>query len=326
MSVLFSKNKTFVIAEAGNNHEGSLNNAIKLINAASKAGADAIKFQTFVTEKFISKKQKKRFNLLKRFELSHEQFYSLWRYSKKKKLIFFSTPFDETSAVFLNRFQKIFKIASSDNNNLTLIDQILSFKKKTIISTGMLSNVEIRKLFNFIIKKNKPNNLGFAHCVSNYPVNYKDVNIKQIENLIKKFPKINIGYSDHSIGISAPLAAVTLGASFVEKHFTLDNNFSNFRDHKLSLNPKDFTELVNEIRNTEKIIFKNNPIKVNLKSKFLLRRSIYATSNIKIGDNINYSNSILLRPNNKNRKKIFIKLKTIRSKKFYKKNDEIKIN
>ena len=325
MSTLFSKNKTFIIAEAGNNHEGSFNHAIKLIDAASKTGADAIKFQTYLVEKFISIREKKRFQNLKKFQLSHEQYYSLWEYCKKKKIIFFSTPFDKDSAIFLNKFQKIFKIASSDNNNISLIEQILKFKKKTIISTGILNNFEIQKLFNYIKKISKLKNIGLAHCVSNYPVDYNDVNIRKITYLIKKYPKINIGYSDHSIGMSAPLAAVTLGAKFVEKHFTLDNNFSRFRDHKLALNPKNFELMVSEIRNTEKINNSNNQKQMNFKSKFLLRRSVYATADIKIGENIDDSNSILLRPNNINKNASFIKLKKLKAKKNYKKNDEIKI-
>jgi N,N'-diacetyllegionaminate synthase len=320
----FFKKKTFLIAEAGNNHEGSLFYARKLIDAASKTGADAIKFQTFITENFITKKEKKRFKMLKRFELSHEQFYSLWNYSRKKKIIFFSTPFDTKSALFLNKFVKMFKIASSDNNNLSLIDQILKFKKKTIISTGMLTNKEIRSLYNFAILKSNKKNLSFAHCISNYPAKYSDVNIRQISYLKKKYP-IDVGFSDHSIGISAPLASVNLGASFVEKHFTLDNNFSNFRDHKLALNPKDFKRMVIEIRNTEKINSFVSNTRNDLRNKPSLRRSLYATKDIKIGDYIDKSNTELLRPNTKNKGLHFIKFIKKKSKKSYKKGVEIKI-
>ncbi len=326
MAKLFKDKKTFIIAEAGNNHEGSFRHAIQLIDAASKTGADAIKFQTFITEKFISKKEKKRFKILKKFELTHEEFYSLWQYSRKKKIIFFSTPFDLKSASFLNKFVKIFKISSPDNNNLVLIDQVLKFKKKTLISTGMLSNKETQKLYKFIIGKSKLKNIGFAHCISSYPAKYKDVNIKQILYLKKKFKNIDIGYSDHSIGISAPLAAVTLGAKFIEKHFTLDNNFSKFRDHKLSLNPNDFKKMVDEIRNTEKINIINSGRRRDHNGKSLLRRSLYAISDIKVGESIDQKNSIFLRPNNKNRNIDFVKFKKIKSKKFYKKNEEIKIN
>ena len=324
MNKFFKRNKTFLIAEAGNNHEGSIDYARKLIDAASESGADAIKFQTFITEKFISKKEKKRFKMLKRFELSHEEFYNLWEYSRKKKIIFFSTPFDFKSALFLNKFVKIFKIASSDNNNLPFIEQILKFNKRTIISTGMLKNNEIRILYNFIIKKVNKNNLSFAHCISNYPVKYRDVNIRKILYLKKKYP-IDIGYSDHSIGISAPLAAVTLGALFIEKHFTLDNNFSKFRDHQLSLNPKDFKKMVLEVRNTENInIFISNK-RNDLKNKHSLRRSFYANTDIQIGDYIDKYTSDLLRPNTKNKNLNFIKFKKKKSSKFHKKDSEIKI-
>lgn len=324
MNKFFKHNKTFLIAEAGNNHEGSMHFARKLIDAASESGADAIKFQTFITEKFISKKEKKRFKMLKKFELSHEEFYSLWKYSVKKKIIFLSTPFDHKSALFLNKFVKIFKIASSDNNNLALIEEILKFNKKTIISTGMLKNNEIRSLYNFIIKKTNKKNLSFAHCISNYPAEYRDVNIKQILYLKKEYP-IDIGYSDHSIGIIAPLAAVTLGASFVEKHFTLDNNFSKFRDHQLSLNPIDFKKMVLEIRNTENINIFVSDKRNDLKNKYSLRRSLYANRDINVGDYIDKYNTDLLRPNTKNTNSNFIKFKRRKSRKFYKKNTEIKI-
>ena len=123
--------------------------------------------------------------MLKRFELTNEEFYSLWNYSRKKKIIFFSTPFDLKSAFFLNKFVNIFKIASSDNNNLSLIDEILNFKKKTIISTGMLKNQEIKKLYKFAIQRTNKNNIGFAHCISNYPAKFRDVNIRQILYLKK---------------------------------------------------------------------------------------------------------------------------------------------
>lgn len=324
MNKFFKNNKTFLIAEAGNNHEGSMHIARKLIDAASESGADAIKFQTFITEKFISKKEKKRFKMIKKFELSHEEFYSLWKYSVKKKIIFFSTPFDYKSASFLNKFVKIFKIASSDNNNLPLIEEILKFNKKTIISTGMLMNNEIRSLYNFIKNKTIKKNLSFAHCISNYPAEYRDVNIKQILYLKKRYP-IDIGYSDHSIGLSAPLAAVTLGASFVEKHFTLDNNFSKFRDHQLSLNPKDFKKMVLEIRNTENINLFISDKRNDLRNKYSLRRSLYANRDINIGDYIDKYNTDLLRPNTKNTNSNFIRFKRRKSRKFYKKDTELKI-
>ena len=214
--------KTFIIAEIGNNHEGSFNVACKLIQEAKKTGVDAVKFQTFETKNYINQNDSKKFERLKKFELTKKEFYNLSLLAKNNNLKFISTPFDINSAIFLNKIVDCFKISSGDNNYYQLIEQVLKFKKNTIISTGLLNFKNTITLYKFI-KKLKLNNskIAFLHCVSSYPVRDKEVNLLSIPFLKKKFP-FTIGYSDHALGINAAVAASVLGAKIIEKHFTLD--------------------------------------------------------------------------------------------------------
>ena len=239
--------KPFVIAEIGNNHEGDIRVAEKLVLEASKAGVDAVKFQTFQVSEFLSKDHKK-FNLYKKFQLTNDEFTKLSILTKKLKMKFISTPLDLKSVKFLSNIVDFFKISSGDNNFNLLIENILKYKKKTIISTGIINAKEIKKLISFIKSKKFPfNKLTLMHCISEYPAEFKNLNLLNI-NFLKDNFKINIGFSDHSIGTLAPIIAYTLGANVIEKHFTLDNKFSNFRDHSLSLNPKNMKKLVNELK------------------------------------------------------------------------------
>ena len=276
--------KTFVIAEIGNNHEGSFNTACKLIEQAKFAGVDAVKFQTFKTENFInfSEPEKKRFNRLKKFELTYEDFEKLSVISKKKGLIIISTPLDMPSAIFLNKIVNCFKIASGDNNYYELIEKVSNFNKPTCISTGFLDFKEIKNLLKFI-KKIKFNfsKLSFLHCVSDYPVAFNQANLLSVKFLRDKLP-LTIGYSDHTIGKEASLMAVSLGAKVIEKHFTLSNTFSKFRDHNISLNPKDMKQLVSSIRKVELMLgFEEKIIqKCEVKNLKLSRRSIYSNDEI----------------------------------------------
>lgn len=295
----FGKNKIFVVAEIGNNHEGNYKNAIKLINKASEAKVDAVKFQSFLAEGYLSNSiDKKRTKLLKKFQLSFNEFKKLSIYAKKKGLIFFSTPLDLKSCDYLNKIQPIFKIASGDNNYEALIKKIIKFKKPTIISTGMMDYNDVLKLYRLIKKLRINSKLGILHCVSNYPALPEELNLNSIMFLKKKFPNCYIGYSDHSIGIEACTVAASMGAKIIEKHFTLSHNFSKFRDHKLSANPSEMSLLVKKIREIEimkgkfyKIITKNEK-----KNKVNIRRSIAANKTLEIGHRIKESNLIMLRP------------------------------
>ena len=295
--------KTYIIAEVGNNHEGNFNVAKKLVVLAAKAGVDAVKFQTFKTQKFIRKKDKKRFNTLKRFELSYKQFIILKDLAHKNKIEFISTPLDLESADFLSKNADVIKIASGDNNFFPLIEKVLISKKPLIISTGMTNYKDLKYLVkiieNKIGKKKTKSKISLLHCVSSYPVDNEHANLKSISYMIKNFD-VNIGYSDHTIGNEACLASVVLGAKIVEKHFTLDKNYSNFRDHALSADFFDLKNLVKSIRKIEKQLGENNKkiSKPEKKVVKILRRGVYALKNIQKGEKVNLKNSIFLRPSN----------------------------
>ncbi len=305
------KNKTFIVAEVGNNHEGSISNAYKLIEKAKYAGVDAVKFQTYDVKKYYSTNYDiKRIKKLKKFQLSHQSLIKLSKYAKKLGLIFFSTPFDIDSAIFLNKLQNIFKISSGDNDFYDLIGKVLSFNKPIIISTGMLSYKEIKKLYNFIKNNKFKNQICFLHCISSYPAPIKELNLNSIIYLKEKFPDCIIGYSDHSDSIEACVLAAYLGAEVIEKHFTLDKNFSSFRDHKLSATPEDMKKLVNTIRNLELMLGKKHKKMQKSESLNLVgsRRSIAANKNLEKNSIIKSSDLIFVRPRNKfyisNEKKI----------------------
>tara|TARA_B100002051_G_C16739011_1_gene643075 strand:+ start:2277 stop:3242 length:966 start_codon:yes stop_codon:yes gene_type:complete len=275
-------NKVFIVAEIGNNHEGSFSNAKKLVYAAKKTGVDAVKFQTFKTENYVNEKEKKRFKRLKKFELTNNEFLKLYKIAKKNKLKFISTPFDIESANFLGSFVDIFKISSGDNNFYKLIEVVLSYKKPTIISTGLLNYQEIKNLVKFIKYQKFPlKKLTLLHCVSAYPVSDLEANLKSIEFLKKKLP-VKIGYSDHTLGTLASVIATSYGAEMIEKHFTLDKKFSNFRDHKISADKKEMNKLVIEVNRTYSMLGKFNKeiTKSEKKNMSSMRRSIYANKDL----------------------------------------------
>ena len=275
-------NKVFIVAEIGNNHEGSFSNAKKLVYAAKKTGVDAVKFQTFKTENYVNEKEKKRFKRLKKFELTNNEFLKLYKIAKKNKLKFISTPFDIESANFLGSFVDIFKISSGDNNFYKLIEVVLSYKKPTIISTGLLNYQEIKNLVKFIKYQKFPlKKLTLLHCVSAYPVSDLEANLKSIEFLKKKLP-VKIGYSDHTLGTLASVIATSYGAEMIEKHFTLDKKFSNFRDHKISADKKEMNKLVIEVNRAYSMLGKFNKeiTKSEKKNMSSMRRSIYANKDL----------------------------------------------
>lgn len=312
--------KTFIIAEAGNNHEGNFNNAKKLVNLAAKAGVDAIKFQTFVTEKFIDKRNIKRFNQLKKFELSFNQFKKLKKIAHEKKLKFISTPLDILSAKFLIKNSDMIKIASSDNNFFPLLDIVLESNKPIIISTGMTSRREISKLINYISrkigKKNIKEKIYLLHCITSYPAEDRYINLNSIPYLIKKI-KLIVGYSDHSLGYEACLGSVALGAKIVEKHFTIDKNFSKFRDHALSADFVELKKIVQGIRKIENQLgsFSKDIAKPEKKLIKQLRRAPYSKTNILKGERITLKNTVFLRKTNSDN---FLNLKDVTGRKLKK--------
>ena len=303
-------NKVFIIAEAGVNHNGSLLVAKKLIKVASKIGADAIKFQTFITEEEITKKaplakyQKSeskysnQFDLVKKLELSQADHKNLKRFCKKNNLEYMSSAFDIKSLRFLKNINlKRFKIPSGEINNYPYLREIGSYGKEIILSTGMSKMSEIDQAINLIKKSGTNiNKIKILHCHTDYPTKPKDVNLLAIKSLQKKYGN-KIGYSDHTMGVEISIAAVALGSVIVEKHLTLDKRMKG-PDHKSSIEPKEFELMVKSIRNLEKAMGdgKKLPTKNELKNLKIVRKSIVAKDNIKKGEVFSEKNITTKRP------------------------------
>ncbi|MBI4974971.1 MAG: N-acetylneuraminate synthase family protein [Candidatus Omnitrophica bacterium] len=277
-----------IVAEIGNNHEGSLRLAERLIGLAAQSGADAVKFQTIVPSRLVSSKQKERLRQLEKFRLSYKEFEKLSKVAKHEGVLFLSTPLDIESARFLNKLVPAFKIASADNNFFPLIETIAKTGKPIILSSGLATIDEIEAAANFIERVWRRNGvrqeLAVLHCVTSYPVRPDEANLLAIKTLRERL-KMTIGYSDHTIGIDAAVLSVALGARIIEKHFTIDKNYSDFRDHKLSADPHDFKKLVKKIRGASKML--GDGIKRPQKSETdiarTLRRSIVARRDLKKG-------------------------------------------
>ncbi len=257
---LFGKDLTkdvVVIAEIGNNHEGRFDVAAELIERAAEAGVDVVKFQTFLTERYVSKTDKERFEKLKRFQLTHAEFVKLKHLADAEKIHFLSTPLDLESANFLNTICDVFKIASSDNTFYPLIDTVSSFHKPIILSTGMATLDEIQSTKNFIEERwqgaGVSPGLVLLHCVSAYPTPAEEANLAAIGTLYERF-RTPVGYSDHTLGIEAAVLAVAAGARVIEKHFTLDKEYSDFRDHQLSAEPNELRLMVERIRHANTLL------------------------------------------------------------------------
>jgi sialic acid synthase SpsE len=243
-------NKVYVIAEIGINHSGNIETAKKLIDSAVRAGVNAVKFQTYITEKRTFKGSP-IFDILKKCELSFESFKVLKDYAEKKKVDFFSTPFDEESIEYLTKIGcSIIKIASFDVVNTKFLETISRTGKTFILSVGMSNLNEIRSAYNILRKGSK--NISILHCISAYPTNEEDANIGAIYELKKEFDCV-IGQSDHTNGIKVPLYAVAAGAQVIEKHFMIDENFD-CPDKVVSITESQMSNLVKEIRQLEKII------------------------------------------------------------------------
>ena len=293
--------KIFIVAEIGNNHEGNFKLAKKMIEKAALAKVDAVKFQTFIPE-HLSGGDEKRLNRLKSFKFTKEQFEKLAKIAKHNGLIFFSTPFDIESAIFLNKIQSIFKIASGDVNFYPLIKKVASFGKPMILSTGSANINLIKRAYNEVAKvwgkKKIKSKLAFLHCTSGYPVPFDQANIGSILYLKKLFPNIEIGYSDHTLGLDAAVSSVFAGARIIEKHFTIDKNYSDFRDHHLSADFVDMKHLVEKVRKAE-IMFGVVEKKIQQCEKDLKiygRRSIAASCYLQVGAKIRMSDLIWIRP------------------------------
>lgn len=297
----------FVIAEAGVNHNGSLNLAKKLVDIAKKAGADAVKFQTFHAEQVVSLRAKKaeyqnrakgktQYEMLKKLELSFNDFQELKKYCDKKKIIFLSTPHSEDAIDFLGTLVPVYKIASADLTNLPFLEIVAKKKKPIILSTGMSTLKEVKEAVK-IIKKAGNNRIILLHCVANYPCLLEQANLRAMLSLKKEFKDLLVGYSDHTLGIIVPIMAVAVGARVLEKHFTLDKNLSG-PDHKTSSSPKELEDMVKMIRSAEKALGNGikKPNKNEEKIKKTGRKSIIAKKDVKKSNKINRDMLIIKRP------------------------------
>jgi N,N'-diacetyllegionaminate synthase len=285
-----TKKKVLIIAEIGNNHEGSYALAEEMIGLAVEAGADAVKFQTIIPEKLVSIQQNKRIKQLKKFQLSYDEFTKLSKVAKNEGVIFLSTPFDIDSALFLNELVPAYKIASGDNDFYPLIEVIAEIGKPIIMSTGLMNLDELEKSVLFIKniwqKNHNKEELALLHCVSSYPTPPENANLLAI-NELEQIADV-VGYSDHTSGIEAAVLSIAFGARIIEKHFTIDNNYSDFHDHQLSSNPTEFKKMVAQIRIAEIMLGsdKKVPTDLELKSKQSFRRSIVANHNLSAGHKI----------------------------------------
>ena len=297
----------FIIAEAGVNHNGSVEMAKKLIDAAKEAGADAVKFQTFQAEDIVTLKSKKaiyqhrakektQYEMLKNLELSFDEFLELKRYCDNKDIEFISTPYDIKSVEFLNELGVIrFKVASADIINKPLIESIAKTKKPIILSTGMATLGEIERAISLI------NDFGnediiLLHCTTSYPTPYEQVNMNVLNTLKRAFG-LPVGYSDHTLGIEISVMAVSFGAEVIEKHFTLDRTMDG-PDHSASLEPNELEKMVEAIRNVEKAFGSERKEITGEEKKniFFMRRSIHASEDMKQGEIIKEKNTKITRP------------------------------
>jgi len=295
----------FIIAEAGVNHNGSLELAKKLVDVAVEAGADAVKFQTFKAENLVNKEAKKakyqikntgsdesQYEMLKKLELGFDEFDELKRYCDEKGIMFLSTPFDFESIKFLDELGlEIFKIPSGEITNYPYLREIAKLKKRIILSTGMANLCEIEQAIDVIEKfGTKREHITVLHANTEYPTPMEDVNLKAMLTIKEAF-KVEVGYSDHTLGIEVPIAAVAMGAVVIEKHFTLDRNMDG-PDHRASLNPDELKVMIKAIRNIEAALGNGikKPSKSESKNIEIARKVIVAKKDIKKGEKFSEEN------------------------------------
>ncbi len=308
------RNKVLIIAEAGVNHNGNIDSAKKLIDVAAEAGVDYVKFQTFKADKTVTKNAQRadyqdkntqnkdsQYEMLKKLELSEEMHRELIKYCEIKNIKFLSTGFDLESLEFLDKLGiKLFKIPSGEITNLPYLRKIASFKKPVVMSTGLADMQEVNNAFYTLLSEGlNKKNITIVHCNTEYPTPMEDVNLKAM-NTIGDELGVDIGYSDHTLGIEVPIAAVAMGATVIEKHFTLDRNLPG-PDHRASLEPNELKAMVLAIRNIEKAISGSGvkePSKSELKNKDVARKSIIASRSINKGEKFNEENLSIKRPGN----------------------------
>lgn len=308
------KNKIIIIAEAGVNHNGSIDLAKKLIDVAAESGAEFIKFQTFKTELNVSKiaekadyqkkntqnEKESQFEMVKKLELTFENFKELKTYCAEKGIGFLSTGFDSPSIDFLDELGlSFFKVPSGEIINKPYLQHIASKKKPVIISTGMANMGEIEGAIQIFLDAGlSRQHITVLHCTTEYPTPIEEVNLKAMLSIGEAF-KVKIGYSDHTQGIEIPIAAAALGAAVIEKHFTLDRNMEG-PDHKASLEPLELKAMVLAIRNIEAALGNGikKPSASEIKNMVVARKSIHYAEDLEAGTRIDLKHLVIKRPGN----------------------------
>lgn len=303
--------KVFIIAEAGVNHNGSVDLAKRLIDVAYNSGADAVKFQTFKAKNLVSKNAQKadyqkqttdasesQFDMIKKLELDLEAHKELFAYCQEKDIMFLSTPFDHESINLLSDLGlQIFKIPSGEITNLPYLRHIGSLGKKVVLSTGMSNLKEVGDALNVLINTGtSKDNITILHANTMYPTPMEDVNLNAMLTIQKEFD-VAVGYSDHTLGIEVDIAAVAMGASCIEKHFTLDKTMDG-PDQQASLEPEELKSMVTAIRNIEKALgsSEKKPSPSEAVNIDVARKSIVASQSIKRGDKLSIKNITTKRP------------------------------
>lgn len=306
------ENKVLIIAEAGVNHNGSLDKALQLIEAAAHAGADYVKFQTFKTENLVHKEAKKaayqventkeesaQFEMLKHLEIPEDWYPKLLNKAAEKNIKFLSTGFDEESIDFLDNLGcDFFKVPSGELTNKPYLEYIAAKGKPVIVSTGMATLDDIRNaLYTLVNSGVNKKDIVVLHCTTQYPTPMEEVNLKAMHTIRDEFD-IQVGYSDHTLGIEIPIAAVALGAEVIEKHFTLDRNLPG-PDHAASLVPEELRAMVSGIRNVEKALSgsgKKEPTASEMDNRIAARKSIHLKQSLSSGATLKRDDLIMIRP------------------------------
>lgn len=290
-----------VVAEVGNNHEGDFALAAAMVRRAAECGVGAVKFQTVRAEHLVRRSETARFERLKRFELSNRQFADLSKIAHEAGLLFLSTPLSLPAVASLEPLVDAYKIASGDNNFFPLIEQVARTAKPMIISTGVSDVSQIDATVRFVRGQWEATGirgeLGLLHCVSSYPTPAEQANLRAIAFLAERFG-CTVGYSDHTLGIEAAVLSVAAGARIIEKHFTLDKQQSDFRDHQLSADPREMTELVKRIAQAEALLgVADKQIQpCEAASQAAIRRSIVAARDLPAGAAIAAADLKWIRP------------------------------
>lgn len=307
-------NHITIIAEAGVNHNGDLNLAKEMIKVAASSGADYIKFQTFITEKLVSQtaeladyqkenlksliNESNQYEILKKYELDYQTHLELIQTCNENNIRFLSTAFDMESIDLLNKLKiPFFKIPSGEITNLPYLEKISATHKPIVLSTGMSNITEIKSALDVFLDVGYPKNkISVLHCNTQYPTPMEDVNLRAMKIISETFD-ISVGYSDHTLGIEIPIAAVAMGASIIEKHFTLDRNFRG-PDHKASIEPPELKQMIEAIRNIEKAMGSGEkiPSKSEIQNIVVARKSIHIINHKNPGDILYWNDIIMLRP------------------------------